>query len=187
MAKSPKPSPRKTRPVHKPAMISLRLTDQQKAWLEQQEAETGNDASSTIRLLIHRAMTGGQPTVLGTATMTPSEAARLANLKLVEEQARKERERQAKIAAKRAELEALERGEELIEPSPLYDDADPEPEGEFDETELIGETAAPAAVPRGPAFSVTRPAGMRDDMRGGSVQGDARGNIVRENFKFMNR
>ena len=197
------------KPAAKSAMMSLRLTDAQKKFLAECEARTGNDASSIIRLLIHDAMTWGLPgdrrePVIAAAevgqqsdqrALEDAERARLAR----KEAERKEAERQATIARKRAELEALERGEDpdaIDAPqSAIYDDPDADSStGEFDESQLAddppvsdgGVQAAPATV-RGPAFSVTRPAGFGADLRGGNQMGDARGNVLRDNFKFMGR
>lgn len=163
--------------------IALRVTDAQRAWLKEREDETGNDASSTIRSLIAQAMSPGRAPV-PIVSQFDAEAERRAR-----EAERKEAERQAKIAAKRRELEALERGEDIDDAPEMYD-REPEADaaGEFDESELEEPEPGPAKPsPRGPAFSVTRPAGMREDMRSGNVMGDARGNIVRENFKFLGR
>lgn len=177
----------------KSSMISLRLTDAQKAWLKDQEQATGNEASATIRFLISQAMNPTRPAPVpagGALAPSPEEVAAWQARREREEaerleRERREQERKATIARKRAELEALERGEDP--------DADSST-GEFDESQLAddppvsdgGVQAAPATV-RGPAFSVTRPAGFGADLRGGNQMGDARGNVLRDNFKFMGR
>lgn len=191
----------------KSSMISLRLTDAQKAWLKDQEQATGNEASSTIRFLISQAMNPTRPAPVpagGALAPSPEEVAAWQARREREEaerleRERREQERKATIARKRAELEALERGEDpdaIDAPqSAIYDDPDADSStGEFDESQLAddppvsdgGVQAAPATV-RGPAFSVTRPAGFGADLRGGNQMGDARGNVLRDNFKFMGR
>lgn len=191
----------------KSSMISLRLTDAQKAWLKDQEQATGNEASATIRFLISQAMAAAGPAPVpagGALAPSPEEVAAWQARREREEaerleRERREQERKATIARKRAELEALERGEDpdaIDAPqSAIYDDPDADSStGEFDESQLAddppvsdgGVQAAPATV-RGPAFSVTRPAGFGADLRGGNQMGDARGNVLRDNFKFMGR
>lgn len=168
--------------------VSLRLTDAQREWLKAQEEETGNDASATIRFLLSQAMKGPvAPTFPTFANPPPDPHEEMRRQHELQEAARKEAERQAKIAAKRRELEALERGEDpdaIDDENPEnYGEADPDPFDPFDEGTLAEAPSQP--TPKGPAFSVTRPAGMRADLRGGAVVGDAKGNIIRENFKWL--
>lgn len=159
--------------------VSLRLTDAQREWLKAQEEETGNDASATIRFLLSQAMKGPVAAHPVIAPGIPSQ--------YEIDMQRKEAERQAKIAAKRRELEALERGEDpdaIDDENPeSYFSSEPDTFDPFDEGTLVEAPSQP--TPKGPAFSVTRPAGMRADLRGGAVVGDAKGNIIRENFKWL--
>lgn len=173
--------------------ISLRVTEAQKAWLEQQEEATGNDASATIRWLLAQAMNGWPQAGLVQDALHAAPVAeredRIRAEAYARELAEKERLRQERLSKLREQLEALERGEDIDEAPEMYE-ADPEPEpDEFEDLppDPDGGVASDQgrAALKGPPFSLTQPVGMRSDLQGGSVIGDPKGNVIRENFRHM--
>ncbi len=184
-------------------VTSIRLHEKQLAWLKAREDETGESPSDIIRRLIVDAMTGGAPSAHA-ASDREAQAARLREIAAEQERARKEAARAAKVAALREQLKALERGEDpddIDAAETVYSDPETYTEaGEFDET-MLGEDDQPgepdpfeeAEAPRvatvsahkAGAFSLTRPVGLRADLMGGSQMGQARENILRENFRWL--
>lgn len=193
----------------KSEVLSMRLAPVQKAWLEAREAETGLTAADTIKALIAAAMAMPaeamqQPTRVTVQEIHARDADRRAQIEEAtrreEEARRKAAEREAKAQRLRDQLEALERGEDIddalatdADQSQLYagedessdqieeDDAVP-----FDEVEAPRDRGNVSTLKTG-AFSLTRPVGLAADMTGGSQPGQARQNIVRENFAFLSQ
>lgn len=167
----------------KSTLLHLRLDPEEKAWLESQVEELGLDnVSAVMRSLIRRARKGialgdfpPQRAVGMTDDEEQARRERFEELRASKEAARKEAERKAKAAALRAQLEALERGEDpdLVhgrEPDHIGDADEMIPDSDFEVPPDSdgGNVTEFKPLPTGfkPPGSLARPAGAANGLVG---------------------
>lgn len=188
--------------MSEPHEIVLTFMPDDWAFLELQAEEMALDPTRVVAMLVRKARKAYERPATSLAGFVkdahPDEAGQ--RLKEAEEAAKREAEEQRRraIAEKKARLLAeiaeLEDATQYVSPAREPDVQQDMPSlPEFDES-LLREPDRPIeravqtiiAPPRnnGPG-SITAPAGVRRDLRGGDVIGDPNMNIIRRNFKHL--
>jgi antitoxin component of RelBE/YafQ-DinJ toxin-antitoxin module len=172
----------------KSSRLIVRLSPEDHEWALARADDMGLEPSDVVRMLIRQARKGIVNVNVGPAAIEQPAGPTAADI--AREQA--ERERREAVARKRADLErqlaALERGDELEEV-----EIPPDPDGGISSDEIRELLAqgssflgkATGVSLRGPAYSVTQPAGVNNSVGSGNRMGDAHGNLVRTNFGHL--
>lgn len=169
--------------------LTIRVSDEDVAWLEEQGEENGLDPEQVVRMMVRRARRAGIADLSG----SPGVSAELARRQSEEAARAAEEKRLREIAERRAalqaELAALD-GATVVkqgEPADEFDESllsDPIPQSGV--AEYLRDVAhLPPAPHGGPPGTLTRPAGVNRYLERGVVVGDAHGNVVRQNFGHL--